>query len=101
MLFVPLMLLALESSEVIALRTSKLMFGGEDAAREVSLMIGEKFDAAFQTTANLFSGVTGSEIIEGYRQRVAANADRLSAWQTKDWGRPMQYSGLEILTFQS
>ena len=78
MMFVPLMLLALESSEVIALRTIKLMFGGEDAAREVSLMIGEKFDAALQTTADLFSGVTGSEIIEGYRQQVAANADRLS-----------------------
>ena len=78
MMFIPLMLLAVESSEVIALRTIKLMFGGEDAAREVSLMIGEKFDAAFQATADLFSGVTGSEIIEGYRQQVAANADRLS-----------------------
>ena len=51
MMFIPLMLLAMESSEVIALRTIKLMFGGEDAAREVSLMIGEKFDAAFQATA--------------------------------------------------
>ena len=78
MILVPLMLLALESSEVIALRTIKLMFGGEGAAREVNLMIGEKFDAAFQTTADLFGGVPGSEIIEGYRQQVAANADRLS-----------------------
>jgi len=77
-MLIPLMLLAVESGEVIALRTIKLMFGDEDAAREVSLMIGEKFDAAFRTTADLFSGVTGSEIIEGYRQQVAANADRLS-----------------------
>jgi len=78
MMFVPLMSLALESSEVIVLRTIRLMFGGEDAAREVSLMVGEKFDAAFQTTTDLFNGVTGSEIIEGYRLQVAANADRLS-----------------------
>ena len=78
MMFIPLMLLAMESSEVIALRTIKLMFGGEDAAREVSLMIGEKFDAAFQATADLFGGVPGSEIIEGYRKQVAANAHRLS-----------------------
>ena len=77
MMFIPLMLLAAESSEVIALRTIKLMFEGEDAGKEVNLMIGEKFDAALQTTADLFSGVTGSEIIEGYRQKVAANADRL------------------------
>ena len=82
------MLLAVESSEVIALRTIKLMFGGDDAAREVNLMIGEKFGAAIQTTADLFSGVTGSEIIEGYRQQVAANADRLSTWQTKRLGSP-------------
>ena len=88
MIFVPLMLLAVESSEVIALRTIKLMFGGDDAAREVNLMIGEKFGAAIQTTADLFSGVTGSEIIEGYRQQVAANADRLSTWQTKRLGSP-------------
>jgi hypothetical protein len=37
-MFIPLMLLALESSEVIALRTIKLMSGDEDAAREVRLM---------------------------------------------------------------
>jgi hypothetical protein len=77
MIFIPLMLLAVESSEVIALRSIKLMSGGEDAAREVRLMIGEKFEAAFEASAGLFGGVTGSEIIEGYRQKVAANADRL------------------------
>ena len=75
MTFIPLMLLAVESSEVIALRSIKLMSGG--AAREVRLMIGEKFEAAFEASAGLFGGVTGSEIIEGYRQKVAANADRL------------------------
>ena len=78
MMLVPLMLLAVESSEVIALRTIKLMSGDADAAREVNLMIGEKLDAAFEATAGLIGGVTGSEIIEGYRQKVAANADRLS-----------------------
>jgi hypothetical protein len=77
-MFIPLMLLALESSEVTALRTIKLMSGDEDAAKEVRLMIGEKLDPAFEATADLMGGVTGNEIIEGYRQTVAANADRLS-----------------------
>ena len=75
-MLIPLVLLAVESGEVIALRTIKLMSG--DAAREVRLMIGEKVDAAFETTAGLVCGITGNEIIEGYRQKVAANAHRLS-----------------------
>lgn len=77
-MLIPLVLLAVESGEVIALRTIKLMSGDEDSAREVRLMIGEKVDAAFETTAGLVCGITGNEIIEGYRQKVAANAHRLS-----------------------
>ena len=78
-MIIPWMHLAMESSEVIALRTIKLMSGGEAAAREVRLMISEKVDAALEATAGLVGGVTGNEIIEGYRQKVAANARRLSS----------------------
>ena len=78
MMLIPLMLSAVESGEVIALRTIKLMSGDEDAAREVRLMIGEKVDAAFEATTGFVGGVTGNEIVEGYRQKVAANAHRLS-----------------------
>ena len=59
-MLIPLMLLAVESGEVMALRTIKLMSGDEDAAREVRLMISEKVDAAFEATAEdgLVWGIT-------------------------------------------
>ena len=78
-MIIPWMHLAMESSEVITLRTIKLMSGDEAAAREVRLMISEKVDAALEATAGLVGGVTGNELIEGYRQKVAANARRLSS----------------------
>ena len=78
-MIIPWMHLAMESSKVIALRTIKLMYGDEAAASEVRLMISEKADAALEATAGLVGGVTGNEIIEGYRQKVAANARRLSS----------------------
>jgi hypothetical protein len=71
------MMLAVESSGVVALRMMKLMSGGSDALNEAHLMISEKVDAAFEATANLMAGATGDEIVHRYRQRVAANAKRL------------------------
>jgi hypothetical protein len=76
-LFIPSMMLAVESSGVVALRMMKLMSGGSDALNEAHLMISEKVDAAFEATANLMAGSTGDEIVHRYRQRVAANAKRL------------------------
>lgn len=83
-MFISLVLLAVESNEVIALRTIKLIFLDHDALWEVRLMIGEKVDAVFEATAGLICGATGSEIIEGYRRKVAANAHRLSSLQLRN-----------------
>jgi hypothetical protein len=76
-MIIPFILLAAESSSVIALRTMKLMSGGGAAAEEARLMISE-LDAAFEATASLFAGASGDEIIHRYRHHVAVNARRLS-----------------------
>ena len=71
-------LLALESSEVIGLRVAKLASGGIDARREAHLMVSEKVDAIFETSATLISGATAANVINRFREQVAANAERLS-----------------------
>jgi hypothetical protein len=76
-MFIPLTLLALESSSVIALRWVKLMSGGAVAMHEARLMVSEKVDAAFEATASLMAGASGDQIIDRYRQHVAVNAKRL------------------------
>jgi hypothetical protein len=76
-MFIPLILLAVESSSVMAMRTLKLMAGDHAAMDEARLMINEKVDAAFEATASLMSGASGDEIIRRYRHHVAENAKRL------------------------
>jgi hypothetical protein len=76
-MFIPLTLLALESSSVIAMRTMRLMSGGIAATHEARLMVSEKVDAAFEATASLMAGASGDQIIDRYRQHVAENAKRL------------------------
>jgi hypothetical protein len=76
-MFIPLMLLAVESNGVIALRIMKLMSGDRDALKEASLMVIEKVDAAFEATASLMAGASGEQIVDRYRQHVAVNAVRL------------------------
>jgi hypothetical protein len=74
----PLLMLAVESNSVIALRMMKLMLGGSGALDEVHLMVSEKMDAAFEATANLMAGASGEDVIRRYRQHVAANVVRLT-----------------------
>jgi 16S rRNA G1207 methylase RsmC len=76
-LFHSLMMLALESNRVVALRCMKLMLGGSKARREAELMLSEKIDAAIQAGTRLMAGASGHEIVRRYRRRVAANAKRL------------------------
>jgi uncharacterized lipoprotein NlpE involved in copper resistance len=76
-MFNSLMMLAVEANGVVALRMMKLMRGGKSARREAKLMVSEKVNAAFDTTARLMVGASGDEIVKRYRQRVAANAKRL------------------------
>ena len=75
---IPFMMLAVESSGVIALRMMKLAGGGSGAHHEAHLMISEKLDAAFEAAANLMAGASGDDVIQRYRQHVAANALRLT-----------------------
>jgi hypothetical protein len=77
-MFIRLMLLAVESSGVMAMRTMKLMAGDGAAMYEARLMISEKVDAAFEATASLIAGASCDEIIHRYRQHVAVNAKRLA-----------------------
>jgi len=72
-----LMLLAVESNGVIALRIMKLMRGGRRARREAELMVSEKIHAAFEAAASLMAGASVDEIVHRYRRHVAANAKRL------------------------
>jgi hypothetical protein len=73
------LLLALESSEVIGLRVAKLAGGGVDAQHEAHLIVSEKVDAVFEVSARLMSGATAINVINRFREQVAANARRLSA----------------------
>lgn len=71
-------MLAMEASEVIALRLQKFVSFGADAEQEANLMVNEKIAAAFEATMSMLSGATPVAIIERYREHVAANAKRLS-----------------------
>jgi hypothetical protein len=76
-MLIPLTLLAIESSGVIALRAMKLMVCDVAAMQEARLMVSEKVDAAFEAAVSLIAGASGDQIINQYRQHVAVNAKRL------------------------
>ena len=63
---------------VIGLRMLKLTCGGSDALNEMHLMMGEKVNAAFESSANLMAGASADSVVDRYREHVAANAERLS-----------------------
>ena len=75
----PVILLALESSEVIGLRIAKLAGGGIDAQHEARLMVVEKIDAVVEVGTRILCGATTINVINRFREHVAANAKRLSA----------------------
>ena len=54
-MFIPFMMLAMESSSMAVLRTMKLMSCDSDAMHEAELMVSEKIDAAFEATAGLLA----------------------------------------------
>ena len=71
-------LLALESSVVIGLRVAKLAGGGVGAQHEAHLMVSEKIDAVVEVGVRLLCGATAVNVINRFREHVAANAERLS-----------------------
>jgi hypothetical protein len=58
---------------------SKLAGGGVDAQREAHLIVSENVDAVFEVSARLMSGATAINVINRFREQVAANARRLFA----------------------
>ncbi len=63
-------MLALEANHVMALRLSKLAFGGAEAHSEAKLLIAEKIDAAMEAGYNLLRNgdISAGVIVNTYRQ---------------------------------
>jgi hypothetical protein len=76
-LFQNLMSLAMESQQVIVLRTLKMAAGGPKAEAEARLMVAEKLAAAEDATFALMSGKQVDHVVASYRSRVRANSRRL------------------------
>jgi hypothetical protein len=72
-------MLAVESNNVVALRMRNFALGMGNPVRESSLMISEKYDAAFEAVTSLIAGASINAVVERYRQHVAANASWLTA----------------------
>ena len=77
--------LGAEASAVIALRMVRLAAGGIESAREMDLMITEKFQAGLELQARLAAPGLGLTPLAGtqttlrhYRRKVAANKKRLT-----------------------
>jgi hypothetical protein len=71
------MMLAAESSRVIALRLTKMASGGMEACDEALLMVNEKVDAAMEAQTTLMAGGSAAVIVGRYREHVASNEKRL------------------------
>ncbi len=76
-LFQNLVGLAIESQQVIVLRTLKMAAGGPKAEAEARLMVEEKLAAAQDATLALMSGKAVDHVVSSYRSRVRANSHRL------------------------
>ena len=72
-----LLMLAVESHNVIARRIMKMMSGDPDAFNEAYLIVYEKIDAAAEASISLMTGLSANAVIDSYRQHVSANAERL------------------------
>jgi hypothetical protein len=82
------MMLAFEAGTVIDQRLWKIAQGGAEAAAESHLMVQEKVDALFQAASVLFAGGGSSQIIDMYREHVAANALRLRPILAEQLSKP-------------
>lgn len=74
----PVLMLGVESNNVIDIRLRKIAAGGVDAAAEARLMVSEKIDAAMEASTMLMRGRTFAEVVNFYRKHVATNAARLA-----------------------
>jgi hypothetical protein len=79
-------MLAIEAQQVIALRLTKMAFGGPAAQKEAELMVSEKLAAMAEGGQMMMMGALGGrqdmnadKVVELYRRKVRANRRRLSA----------------------
>jgi hypothetical protein len=73
-----LIMLGIESQQVICLRVAKLAAGGPQAALEAQLMVSEKILQGVSAGTKLMLGATPNSVVQGYRKKVRANAKRLA-----------------------
>jgi hypothetical protein len=71
-------MLAIESQQVICLRTIKIAAGGKKAHKEARLMVSEKVAAGLYEGWRLMTGGSAQGVVKGYRKKVQANARRRS-----------------------
>ena len=75
----PALMLVVEANNVIDMRVRKVTrLPPADARVEINLMVTEKMAAAVETAMILMSGGTTAAVVSHYREKVAANALRLS-----------------------
>ncbi len=79
-------MLAIEAQQVIALRLTKMAFGGPAAQAEAELMVSEKLSAMAESGQMMMMGALGGKqdmnadkVVALYRKKVRANRRRLSA----------------------
>lgn len=73
-----LMMLTVESQQVIWLRSMKLAAGGTKAEKEARLMVSEKMLMASLEGGRMLMGATSANVVKRYRSKVRANVKRLS-----------------------
>ena len=78
-------MLAIEAQQVIALRLTKMAFGGPGAQKEAELMVSEKLYAMAEGGKMMMMGALGGKhdlnadkVVQLYRHKVRANRRRLS-----------------------
>lgn len=72
-----MMMLAIESNEVMGLRLAKIAEGGAGAWDEADLMVSEKIGAGIEAVSALSTGASFLTVISRYRELVAANSERM------------------------
>jgi hypothetical protein len=73
-----LMMLTVQSQQVIWLRTMKLAAGGAAADKEARLMVSEKMLIAGLQSGRMLMGASSGNVVKSYRSKVRANVKRLS-----------------------
>ncbi len=78
-------MLAIESHQVIAMRLTKMAFGGPDVHREAELMVSEKLATMAEGSQMMVQAALGGrhdlaadKVVQLYRRKVRANRRRLS-----------------------